>query len=189
MTIIIAARGPDGTWLGADGLGLVNGFRVYENEQKWNTSPDGKWAYGGAGEVTYDAVLGGVGLWPESVEGAQCVAARMREKLKDAEGFEQTSFGDYGFSPIIAGPEGIWRLCSDLRSLNPALESRYLAAGCGDELAIGAMSALLARDPEISARELVDVGLRTACRLHAYCGGEIYVERLGEAPAALAAVR
>ncbi len=199
MTIIIAAQG-------ADGLGLVNGFRVYEDEQKWNTSPDGKWAYGGAGEVTYDAVLGGgPDMWPASedgVEGAQCIAARMREKLKEAEGFEQTredhcSFGDYGFSPIIAGPGGIWRLCSDLRSLNPALEGRYLAAGCGDELALGAMSALLngpgettmSRRVEIAAEDLVRTGLEVACRLHAYCGGELYVERLGEAPAALAAVR
>lgn len=199
MTIIIAAQGADGTWLGADGRGLVNGVKVYENERKWNTSADGKWAYGGAGEVTYDAVLGGVGLWPESaegIEGARCIAKQMRKKLDAVKGFEQarddgSPFGDYGFSPIVAGPGGIWRLCSDLRSVNPPFESRYLAVGCGGELALGAMSALLngpgetpmSRRVEISAEDLVRAGLETACRLNAYCGGELFVERLGEAPA------
>lgn len=204
MTIIAAALGPDGTWLGSDGISIVGDRITSRTTDKWNLSPAGDWAFAGAGLITYDAVLlDDAALWRsiERVTDAQIdnsegqllkLMAAMRSTIDEASGAEIVRdegcvFGDYRFSPLVATTGHIWRLSSDLRSFDRALEGVYQAAGAGDDYAVGAMSALLASG-ETSAEVLVRAAVETACRTSIHCGGGVFVQRLGigeETPAHL----
>lgn len=191
MTVLACAVGADGTWLGADGHSQAGDLVVATATKKWNVSPDGLWAFAGAGEATFDSVLldgGGADLWPGAGEqaafdGRAALARSMREKLSAVDGFQlvrhaESVFGDYGWEALIATDGYVWRLCSDLRSFDKPLEGVYWASGSGADYAIGAMSALVARNVT-SAEELVCAGVAAACRMCTTCGGEIVVERLG----------
>lgn len=200
MTIIIAATGPDGTWLGSNGGTICNNNNlVGTTHRQWHRSPDDEWAFAGAGDMTFDCVLteDPDHLWPEpgevGVAGLRTLMSSIRERVLAVSGAEvlrrdDDIFPGYGWSPVFAGPGGIWHAFTDLVGFGEAVEGRYLTEGSGSQIATGALSALLAREPSISTEELVRGGLETACRLNVYCGGELNVERLGEAPAALAAV-
>lgn len=189
MTIIATAMGPDGTWIGSDGLSMKGDNRVVSRScDKWNVSPDGEWAFAGSGAITYDALLLEDSPWPDGSDDdpeAQLLgmAAAMRKAIDSAPGAKAVRdddevFSCYQFSPVVATPGHVWRLNSDLRSFDPALEGVYQAAGAGVDYAIGAMSALLARG-ETSAEVLVRTAVETACRVSTLCGGDIFVRRLG----------
>lgn len=198
MTIIAAAIGPDGTWVGADGRAVVGDLVVTNESRKWNLSPSGLWAFAGAGEVTFDSVLidGRGELWPDLPDspglrqiavapGLSQLAENMRAKLDAVPGMELVRdegciFGDYRFSPLVATEGAIWRVCSDLRSFDGPIEGVYQAAGAGSDYAVGAMSALLAHGVT-SAETLVRAAVATACRMSARCGGAVVVQRLGRA--------
>ncbi len=190
MTVVAAAVGPDGTWMGADGQASIDELITTTTERKWNVSPDGWWAFAGAGEVAFDSVLVEDDLWPLGKDGPQndpevgrrTLAGRMRQKLAAVDGFqlvrdEDSIFGDYRWSPLVVTEGHVWRLCSDLRSFEEPMEGAYHACGSGMDYAIGAMSALLDRGVT-SAEELVRAGVGAACRLTTQCGGEVFVQRL-----------
>ncbi len=197
MTIIIAAQGADGTWLGSNGGSICNNNNLVQTtHRQWHRSPDGEWAFAGAGDHTFDCVLtADLELWPEpgetGVAGLRTLMRSIRERILAVSDTEllrrdEDIFPGYGWSPVFAGPGGIWHAFTDMIGFGEAVEGRYLTEGSGAQIATGALSALLAREPNISTEELVCGGLETACRLNVYCGGELYVERLGEAPAVLA---
>lgn len=189
MTILAAAIGPDGTWLGADGLSTdPDGGRTSTGYRKWNISPDRLWAFASAGEVTFDAVvLEEIGdLWPKKLEDVEHerkkFAQRIRERILAVKGVEcvrdkDSIFGDFRLSPLVVTPGHAWRLCSDLRSFGEPFEGVFQTGGAGAEYATGAMSVLLASGVT-SAERLVKAGVETACRSSVYCGGEMFFERL-----------
>lgn len=199
MTIIAAAIGPDGTWIGADGQASVDDLVVTSESRKWNFSPSGLWAFSGAGEVTFDSILldGPGELWPDEpappalrrlakMTALRQLAENIRAKLDAVSGMELVRddgciFGDYRFSPLVATEGGIWRFCSDLRSFDGPLEGVYQAAGAGSSYAVGAMSALLDHGV-VSGETLVRAAVEVACRMSTRCGGAVLVRRLGEHP-------
>jgi ATP-dependent protease HslVU (ClpYQ) peptidase subunit len=188
MTILAAATGWDGTWIGSDGLGTVDGRVVQTDAEKWNVSPNGIWAFAGGGSWAFDFALryDGSFQWPETVVGAEGVAllaSAMRDRLLGLPSFridEQRSapFGDFEWSPLVVGPGGgPWRPNCDLWTVGGPVEGAYQAAGAGQDFASGAMSALIAAG-ETSAETIVRAGINTACRMSVWCGGEIFIHRM-----------
>ena len=198
MTIIAAAIGPGGTWIGADGRATVGDLVTTNECRKWSLSPSGLWAFAGAGEVTFDSVLleEAGGLWPDVIypdypdllpetgeAGLRRLAGNIRAKLDAIPGMEfvrdpDCIFGDYRFAPLVATEGAIWRACSDLRSFDGPLEGVYQAGGAGSDYAVGAMSSLLAHGVT-SGEALVRAGVETACRMSTLCGGSVVVQRIG----------
>lgn len=181
MTIIAAAIGADGTWIGADGLSVAGNIVCSEASQKINVSPCGGLAFAAAGEVTYDGVLlqSKDSIWPRKLAGDALLldlASKMRTILSASSEFElvrdeDCAFGDYRFSPVVACDGHVWRLNSNLRTFDGPFEGRYQAAGAGADFALGAMSALVATGEE-SGERLVREGVASACRLSRDCGGQ-----------------
>jgi hypothetical protein len=186
MTIIAAAIGPDGTWIGADGIAINGDLVTTTSERKINVGMFGKWAFGSSGEVTYDrAVMGPEKpIWPEATgeQGVKELAERMRSRLHDLPGFEPVkddgcAFRDYRFSPLVACAGRVWRINSCLRAWDGPIEDVFQAAGIGVEFAIGAMSALKAAGEE-SSEVLVRSAIETCVRRCHGCGGEIQMVRM-----------
>lgn len=187
MTIIAAAIGPDGTWIGADGLTTMGDIIMSTDTAKWRVSPDERWAFAGPGSMSYAEVIlhSGCDLWPTATgaDGARELVANMRTILCNHPAFspEQIEPGDnwscYGWAPIIATDGHIWRVTSDLSSLVRAVRGVYLCAGGGSDVADGAMEAQLALGVT-SARELVSNAVEAACARLTVCGGEISVRRI-----------
>lgn len=191
MTIIAAAVGPDGTWIGSDGMQVVNDVIVQHDKKKWYVSKSRKWALAACGESTPQSVLAleQPDLWPpEHVpewtgrEGALSIGQWARETLLATPEFslvrdKDSSWGDYGFSPLIAATGGVWHLNSDLRTLSDAIDGYFVVAGPGEDFAHGACHRLLLMGL-LSAEELVRAAIEAACYHSVWCGGETYVERL-----------
>lgn len=91
---------------------------------------------------------------------------------------DKSPFRDWRWSPIVATPQGVWRICSDLWTVQAPIEGVFHTAGSGDDHALGAMSALYAAGCR-SARQLVAAGVDTASRLSVGCGGERWMRRMG----------
>lgn len=201
MTILAAAIGPDGTWLGCDGYSVSTAGCVKSPAmKKWNISPDRLWAFAAAGEITFDTVVlrDTQDLWPKATERQKggytelleqvhderaAFAQRMRMKLLAVDGVQlirddDCFFGDFRISPLIVTPGFAWRLCSDLCSFDEPIDGVYHVEGAGADFAAGAMSALLAHGVT-SAEELVKGGVAAACRSSVYCGGEMFFDNLG----------
>ena len=185
MTIIAAAIGPDGTWIGSDGMSILGDLVNTTSRKKINVSQDGRWAFGGCGEYTYfAALLHAEPVWP-SARGREAMpelAEKMRSRLHEVKGFELVRdegipFGDYRYSPVVACNGYVCRLNSCLRAWNDPLEGVFQAAGNGVEFAIGAMSTLKAAG-ETSAEVLVRSAIEVCIRRCHGCGGEIQMVRM-----------
>lgn len=203
MTILCAASGPDGTWIGADSFSSCGDRLAPEGDPKWNVSACGEWALAGPGEVTFDGILFGdpewdpsSHLWPSEggESGLRRMMAAMRKRLLDSGAVvPMVDDGDttrcYRWSPMVVWAGGsVWRLHSTLWTFDRGYlfgepESlRYMAHGCGAEYALGAMHAAASRVDglERSAETLVRAGLDAACRFSSGCAPPLLVQRLGE---------
>lgn len=187
MTILAAAIGPDGTWIGADTLVTADGRIVETSARKWTLSPNGRWAFAGGGSWAFDFALRDADIWPdvEGQFGVVLMAAAMRARLLGLPEFEvirdDEPFGDFDWSPLVVGPGGVWRINSNLWTIDSAIEGVYQAAGAGQDFAAAAMSALLAAG-ETSAEAFVLAGIETACRMSVWCGGEIFLHKMDRSP-------
>jgi hypothetical protein len=196
MSVIVAAIGPDGTWIGSDTLGVNGDDRIVETQPKWKISPDRDWAFAGCGSVDYGpALLGEVNLesgesllWDHVADDSKSPEVRlrdlmagMRQAIKSAGGEPVRDDGEvfpcYRFAALVATPGRIWRLNPTLLSADQPLEGTYQAVGYGADYAVAAMSALRSVGVK-SAEDLVTEAVRVACRMSAYCNGEAFVERL-----------
>lgn len=199
MTICAAAIGFDGVWIGSDGHEQVNYTVTSRSSKKWTLSPCGTWALSEQGTGTNAAALEdlaeGDGFWPTdtSRNGVRELARRLRAGFlafgshvtPTESSDEKTPFRDWNWSPIVATPQGIWRICSDLWTVQGPIEGFFHCAGSGDEHAAGAIVALHSTGVR-SAEQLVRAGVATACRISVGCGGEQWVHRMGARIAAVA---
>lgn len=193
MTILAAALGPDGVWIGSDGLTTCGNAVASRNSRKWLLSPGGRWAVGISGERAYRWALDGALAgheWPDDPgeDGARALVAVLRGKLADTVDtkiLDCSNFRDYGVAPLLASAEGAWRASSDLWALTLPFDGRVIATGCGEDFAMGAMHVGLAAGA--SAFELVQRGVEAACAFSPTCGGERWYHRMGGVTVAKAA--
>lgn len=188
MTIIAAAIGPDGTWIGSDGL-VVRDMVTATDAQKIIFSPDNAWAIGCSGTAAVQSALEAspllwTGIGPPSREEAAALLTRIREIL-DAAGARpgpdgDCSLPDYHFTPLVIGVEvGPLIACSTLISYSAASAERCDAVGEAREYAVGAMHGMRTAGCR-SAETMVRMAVQMSCERYAYCGGQIMVRRLGD---------
>lgn len=202
MTICAAAIGPDGVWVGCDGHAQGNYTVVSRSAIKWTVSPCGLWAISEQGEGSFGAALEDLtapsDFWPSDTgrDGVRQLASQLRAGFlglgshvtPTRKADDKNPFLDWNWAPIVATPQGVWRVCSDLWTVQPAIDGIFYAAGSGDEVALGAMSALYAAGCR-SARQLVAAAVDTASRLSVGCGGERWMRCMEAATARHGALR
>lgn len=178
MSIILAVRDGDHTWLGCDRGSYRDNYRVSNLAIKWIVR--GRWALGCTGYVrthdllsrSADFILGsekGEGL----PEGPEDVVDRIAAELdraphvatppRDNEGGPK----DYGAYCLLAGPGGIWQVGGNLSLVQ---QSGYGAQGIAWGEALCVMDALLALG--VSGKDLLDRTLAAIRGRVLYASGE-----------------
>jgi hypothetical protein len=175
MTIIAAAVGDDGTWIGSDGLtSNEEGFIVSRNYPKWTISKNRLFAFAGDGSIIPAAIMNRVvtETWEDEMlsgaEGVLQLGDFMREAFVEAKEFpiDHNTWTSFGYSPVVATPGQV----------DPVMRCLQVS-GCGEQLAIGCCHELR-RSGFTKAEDLVRCAIDVACHYSIHCGGEIFIERL-----------
>lgn len=172
MTVICAAKGPDGIWIGSDTQCELDG-NVLPTAPKWLVVDAGL-AIGVSGKATMRQLL--------RVNLADIAASRDAWKIGRA---WRKAAQDDGFSGEEQDGRRVWevRALMVLDGVFYGMDSAfdfdshdapYIASGSGMDFALGAAYAL----PDASARERVFSGIRAACHHSRSCGGEPWVHKL-----------
>lgn len=178
MTVLCAARGHDGTWIGSDtGLGFAGD--LIPVGPKWVVR--GSIAIGTSGDSRALALLRehAVEIFdsPEPFEMASAWrAACLADGFKEEAGVGPKRFAVGGLIVIVG--RGIWHMDGTFTPVLVALD--YMATGSGTDYAMGAMWANHPRDSGFAfdAQHAVHQGLRAAIAMAGGCGGEPWIAKV-----------
>ncbi len=192
MTVICAAVGEAGVYVGSDGRVLSDDLVLTDSVFKWRIFGRGCFAIGAAGPQSLDAiaeaVANSVDWWSPAEDGwyekfVPAIVKTIRHAAERVSSFQWQRCGDddsmghaaMSFT-LASGPHHkIWLVPADLRTYNH-VDRGYFAEGCGAEVAMGAMHVL--RSIGVGPEEMVHSGCAAACELLTGCGGKITVRKL-----------
>lgn len=177
MTIICAAQGVDGWWLGSDTVMMLAGDPIPVGP-KWCIA-DGV-AIGVSGSHRAFALLANNLAHVTAKRDAWAIASAWRALLED-DGFEPKSEPSgpkcYEASGLIVIPgNGIWYV--DGAQVPCHVKLPFMAAGAGTDAALGA-AWVHQRNPAPSAQAMVRDAVGAAIALIGGCGGEPWIHRMG----------
>jgi hypothetical protein len=186
VTIICAAKGPSGVWIGSDSRATASGFVYPGARQKWRCVSG--WWIGACGreridwlieraarqdrEVLASMTAGDVGDW--------LISLVVADKWVPED--EKSAPSVYDFNAILVSPS---LQLFEVGSSGTASEAGedFIAMGSGYEYALGANSALRGALPVTR----VEAAIEAACRYRTDCGGPPFIKHLRAAQDQIAA--
>lgn len=176
VTIIVAAKGTDGIWIGSDRRSVRDHYPFRDGEPKWQTGANVTIGNSGYSRGTYliEPLL--ATRW----ENVWDLCLAIRKTLMD-DGWrhddEKSAPINYGPGFIIILQDTIWFPDG---GLTPAQFGNFAAAGSGAQYAYGAAYALNSSPftPQQTPERVVRVAIAAAIAHDENCGGDPWVRKL-----------
>lgn len=177
MTIIAAARDATGAYLACDLMQNAGGVICTARTKLVLTE---RWAMGFAGIARFRQLAQHIAATLDECERVRDVAEALRVAIIEDgaqrnEGRGESPSFDIEIVLVDRRTGDLFRIVGDFTGIE---QDKFVAAGSGVEVALGAMWAISSRYRNVGARELVEIAVTAASELSAGCGRGMVVEKV-----------